>query len=74
VASANAANTDTDLLSFYSAAIGNSVSPGAFSSPGGSGAAALLLLDRAATGAFQTADSVTALALAIRAYNTTKSF
>ncbi len=68
------ANSDTDLSSFYSAAIGSSVSPGVFVSPGGPIATALLLLNSAATGAFQTADSFTALAQAIRAYNTTRSF
>ena len=68
------ANSDIDLLSFYSAATGSSVSPGLFASPGGPLATALVLLNSAATGAFQTADNLTALAQAIRAYNTTKSF
>jgi hypothetical protein len=68
------ANSDTDLLSLYSAATGSSVSPGLFASPGGPLATALVLLNSAATGAFQTADNLTALAQAIRAYSTTKSF
>ena len=68
------ANSDIDLLSLYSGATGSSVSPGLFASPGGPLATALVLLNSAATGAFQTADNLTALAQAIRAYSTTKSF
>jgi hypothetical protein len=68
------ANSDIDLLALYSTAIGSSVSPGVFVGPRGPLATALLLLDGTATGAFQTADNLTALAQAIRAYNTTKSF
>jgi hypothetical protein len=67
-------NSEIDLSSFYSAAIGSSFSPGIFANPNGALATALLLLGGAATGAFQTADNLTAQAQAIRAYNTTKGF
>jgi hypothetical protein len=59
-----------DLSPFYSVAIGSSVSPGVLASPGGPLAIALLLLGGGATGAFQTADNLTAKAEAIRAYVT----
>jgi hypothetical protein len=68
------ANSDIDLLALYSTAIGSSVAPGVFSSSRGPLATALLLLGGTATGAFQTADNLNALAQAIRAYNTTKGF
>ena len=69
----NTAGSETDLQLLYAGAIGGSVSPGFFASPGGALATALLLLGGTATGAFQTADNSTALAQAIRAYNTSKS-
>jgi hypothetical protein len=59
-----------DLSPFYSAAIGSSVSPGVLASPGGPLAVALLLLDGNATGAFRTADNLSAQSEAIKAYNT----
>ena len=66
--------SEIDLLSLYSGAIGSSASPGIFASPNGPLATALLLLGGAGTGAFQTADNLTAQTQAIRAYNITKSF
>jgi hypothetical protein len=67
----NMAGPETDLQLFYTGAIGGSVSPGVFASPGGPLATALLLLGGAATGAFQTADSLAAQTQAIKAYNAT---
>jgi hypothetical protein len=67
----NASSPETDLQSYYAGAIGGSVSPGIFASPGGALATALLLLGGAATGAFQTVDGLAAQAQAIKAYNTT---
>ena len=58
-----------DLSPFYSAAIGSSVSPGILTNPGGPLAVALLLLDGDATGAFRTADKLSAQSEAIKAYN-----
>ncbi|MGA8192475.1 MAG: hypothetical protein WB902_03805 [Acetobacteraceae bacterium] len=64
------ASAAIDLSPFYSAAIGSSVSPGVLASPGGSLAAALLLLDSNTTGAFRTADNLSAQTEAIKAYTT----
>jgi hypothetical protein len=59
----------TDLALLYAGATGAAASPGIFADPGGSLAAALLLLDASATGAFQTADKLSAVSVAIKAYN-----
>jgi hypothetical protein len=69
-----APSSETDLQLLYAGAIGGSVSPGVFASPGGALATALLLLGGAATGAFQTVDGLAAQAQAIKAYNTTNGF
>ncbi len=67
------AATLLDLAALYPDAIGGSDSPGVMAAPGGSVAAALLLLDGNATGSFQTADDPSAQAVAIKAYNTTQA-
>ncbi len=72
-AGSNTSQPATDLSSFYPTAIASAESPGNFASPGGPVATALLLLGGVAVGAFQTVDDLTAQALAIRAYNTTKT-
>jgi hypothetical protein len=71
-AGGNQVGTETDLSPLYASAIGSMASPGALSDPGDANAAALLLLDRAATGAFRTSGSVSTQVLAIKAYNTAK--
>jgi hypothetical protein len=63
----------TDLSSFYPTAIASAESPGSFTSPGGPKAIALLLLDGAVVGAFQTVDDLAPQAQAIRAYSATKT-
>jgi hypothetical protein len=68
-----ASSDTTDLSAFYAASIGNEVSPGLFTSPGGTLETALLLLDGEATGAFQTAGDLTLSEQAIKAYNATAS-
>jgi hypothetical protein len=72
-AGSNAGGSEFDLQALYATAVGGSVLPGVYTSPGGQLATALLLLGGAATGAFQAADNLSVQALAIRAYNTTKS-
>jgi hypothetical protein len=67
------ASAAIDLSPFYSTAIGSSVSTGVLASPGGPLAVALLLLDSNATGAFRTADNLSAQSEAIKAYNTSTS-
>jgi ABC-type cobalt transport system substrate-binding protein len=66
------AGAATDLAAFYVGAIGAAASPGIFADPGGALAAALLLLDTSATGAFRTAGNVGATSVAIKAYNIAK--
>ncbi len=72
-AGSNMSQPTTDLSSFYPTAIASAESPGNFTSPGGPVATALLLLDGAAVGAFQTVDDLAAQAQAIRAYSATKT-
>jgi hypothetical protein len=72
LAGSTQAGSETDLASFYAAAIASSVSPGFLASLGGSLAVALLLLNGAATGAFRTGDNLTAQTIAIKTYNTAK--
>ena len=73
IAGLSEAATLIDLAALYPGAIGGSNSPGVMAAPGGSVAAALLLLDGDATGSFQTADDPAAQAVAIKAYNTTEA-
>jgi len=71
-ASANASASAIDLTQFYQTATGSSVSPGAFTVPGGPLAIALLLLDGTAEGSFRATDDAT-VTQAISAYTTTKN-
>ena len=63
--------TQVDLQSLYPAATGSSVVAGIFGSVSESLATALLLLNAAATGSFQSTDYLAAQAQAIRAYSST---